>query len=330
MCSVQKKRTQQQELMSFRYKEMIKVQSLPSRSEQKYIKMYTGGVSSLAEQIASQLHRHQDDLKPLLDRRELGSQRKEFPVSVGGSDVCYFCGRRVYVMERLSAEGKFFHRSCFQCDHCNSTLRLSNYTYDQLQGKFFCKQHYSYRLAGLAQRKRPAPNPAACPAQAPPPTPLSVSSPGSGDTVTPEDSWSSATPPDPASRLAKRLCGTPERIELENYRPCLQEQGSPLLEVPEEMLAQHNLSLSLQEKGSEEQSSSSESELEEQAEEAPWRRSEEPQATTNGEREMDRGVEQREEGQDDDDDEKREEEEEEEEEEDEVSGEEENEEDSSD
>uniref|UniRef100_A0A671ST50 LIM zinc-binding domain-containing protein n=1 Tax=Sinocyclocheilus anshuiensis TaxID=1608454 RepID=A0A671ST50_9TELE len=49
---------------------------------------------------------------------------------MGGSDVCYFCGRRVYVMERLSAEGKFFHRSCFQCDHCSSTLRLSNYTYD--------------------------------------------------------------------------------------------------------------------------------------------------------------------------------------------------------
>uniref|UniRef100_A0A8C2GDS9 F-actin monooxygenase n=1 Tax=Cyprinus carpio TaxID=7962 RepID=A0A8C2GDS9_CYPCA len=91
----------------------------------------------------------------------LGS-RKEFPVNMGGSDVCYFCGRRVYVMERLSAEGKFFHRSCFQCDHCSTTLRLSNYAYDQLHGKFYCKHHFSFRMA---QRKRPAPPVAPRPTQ---------------------------------------------------------------------------------------------------------------------------------------------------------------------
>uniref|UniRef100_A0A8C1ZMF3 F-actin monooxygenase n=1 Tax=Cyprinus carpio TaxID=7962 RepID=A0A8C1ZMF3_CYPCA len=88
--------------------------------------------------------------------------RKEFPVNMGGSDVCYFCGRRVYVMERLSAEGKFFHRSCFQCDHCSTTLRLSNYAYDQLHGKFYCKHHFSFRMA---QRKRPAPPVAPRPTQ---------------------------------------------------------------------------------------------------------------------------------------------------------------------
>uniref|UniRef100_A0A8C6YGI2 LIM zinc-binding domain-containing protein n=1 Tax=Naja naja TaxID=35670 RepID=A0A8C6YGI2_NAJNA len=46
------------------------------------------------------------------------------------SDVCYFCHKRVYVMERLSAEGKFFHRSCFKCEYCATTLRLSSYAYD--------------------------------------------------------------------------------------------------------------------------------------------------------------------------------------------------------
>ena len=34
-------------------------------------------------------------------------------------------------MERLSAEGKFFHRSCFKCEHCATTLRLSAYAYAQ-------------------------------------------------------------------------------------------------------------------------------------------------------------------------------------------------------
>lgn len=58
------------------------------------------------------------------------SIKKEFPQNLGGSDTCYFCQKRVYVMERLSAEGKFFHRSCFKCEYCATTLRLSAYAYD--------------------------------------------------------------------------------------------------------------------------------------------------------------------------------------------------------
>ncbi|KAL8222232.1 UNVERIFIED_CONTAM: [F-actin]-monooxygenase mical3 [Gekko kuhli] len=120
--------------------------------------MYTGGVSSLAEQIANQLQRR-DQPKTLLGKKELGSLKKEFPPNVGGSDVCYFCHKRVYVMERLSAEGKFFHRSCFKCEYCATTLRLSSYAYDLVDGKFYCKPHYCYRLSGYAQRKRPAVGP---------------------------------------------------------------------------------------------------------------------------------------------------------------------------
>lgn len=41
--------------------------------------------------------------------------------------------------------------------------------------------------------------------------------------------------------LAKRLRGTPERIELENYRLSMQREEE-LEEVPEETLAEHNLS----------------------------------------------------------------------------------------
>ncbi|XP_073802560.1 protein-methionine sulfoxide oxidase mical3b isoform X11 [Danio rerio] len=252
---------------------------------QNYIHMYTGGVSSLALQIANQIQSQQAQAPKLLHRRESGSQ-KDLPVNVGSSDVCYFCGRRVYVMERLSAEGKFFHRSCFQCDHCSSTIRLSNYTYDQLHGKFYCKHHFSFRLASVAQRKRPAPPVAPRPAQASlaaSSASTSLSSLGSVGTATP-DSWSSSTHTDMASSLAKRLCGTPERIELENYKPSPQKQDSPLQEVPEETLAQHNLSASLQEKNAEEQSSS-ESDLEE--EELVWKKGEELHARTNGERKLD-------------------------------------------
>uniref|UniRef100_A0A672NMC8 F-actin monooxygenase n=1 Tax=Sinocyclocheilus grahami TaxID=75366 RepID=A0A672NMC8_SINGR len=253
-----------------------------------YIQMYTGGVSSLAQQIANQIQSQQDQAPKLLHRRELGSQ-KEFPENMGGSDVCYFCGRRVYVMERLSAEGKFFHRSCFQCDHCSTTLRLSNYTYDQLHGKFYCKHHFSYRMTSVAQRKRPIPPAPPAPSSAS----TSLSSLGSVGTATPPDSWSSSAHPDIVSSLAKRLCGTPERIELENYKLCPKQHDSPLQEVPEETLAQHNLSASLQEKNTEEQSSSSESDLEE--EELAWKKEEGPNIRTNGERELDLGEELKEE-----------------------------------
>lgn len=57
--------------------------------------------------------------------------RKEFAPGMGGSDTCHFCKKRVYVMERLSAEGYFFHRECFRCEVCSATLRLGGQVFDQ-------------------------------------------------------------------------------------------------------------------------------------------------------------------------------------------------------
>ncbi|XP_051239431.1 F-actin-monooxygenase mical2b isoform X2 [Dicentrarchus labrax] len=71
--------------------------------------------------------------------------RKDLPPGLGGSDICHFCTKRVYVMERLSAEGYFFHRECFRCDVCNCTLRLGGHTFDSQEAKFYCKMHYAQR-----------------------------------------------------------------------------------------------------------------------------------------------------------------------------------------
>ncbi|XP_077372734.1 protein-methionine sulfoxide oxidase mical3a isoform X7 [Festucalex cinctus] len=282
-----KRRTQQQEQLSIRYKEKIKCQTLPNRGEQArsvadqaansgsrscpkktilllssssstsslslhtehYVRMYTGGVSSLAEQIANQLQ-SQEEPKRLPEKRDLGSLRKEFPVNIGGSDVCYFCLKRVYVMERLSAEGKFFHRSCFKCDYCGTTLRLSSYAFDVEDGKFYCKPHYCYRLSGYGQRKRPAPSPSPAPTtpkeNQESPTPVAmVDAPGRAMAVAGPSTDIRPSVPEANGlqepSLAKRLRGTPERIELENYRLSLQREEE-LEEVPEETLAEHNLS----------------------------------------------------------------------------------------
>ncbi|KAM6394366.1 F-actin-monooxygenase MICAL2 isoform 13-T37 [Pluvialis apricaria] len=85
-----------------------------------------------------------------------GTLRKEFPQSIGGSDICYFCKKRVYVMERLSAEGHFFHRECFKCEICSTTLRLGIYAFDVEEGKFYCKPHFTHCKISTKHRKRRA------------------------------------------------------------------------------------------------------------------------------------------------------------------------------
>nr|XP_029523544.1 protein-methionine sulfoxide oxidase mical3a-like isoform X19 [Oncorhynchus nerka] len=250
--------------------------SSPETLRQRYLKMYTGGVSLLADQIANQLQ-PQEEPKPLLDERELvelGSLRKEFPQNIGGSDVCFFCRKRVYVMERLSAEGKFFHRSCFKCDYCGTTLRLSSYAFDVEDGKFYCKPHYCYRLSGQAQRKRPAPTSTLLNTkdnQASLPVMVTVDSPGRGEmaSLSPAERHTSVPEVNGLQEpsLPKRQRGTPERIELENYRLSLQREED-LEEVPEETLAEHNLSSVLdKDKHAELGSSSSESDMEEEDQE---------------------------------------------------------------
>ncbi|XP_049480775.1 F-actin-monooxygenase MICAL3 isoform X2 [Panthera uncia] len=198
-----------------------------------------------------------------------GSIKKEFPQNLGGSDTCYFCQKRVYVMERLSAEGKFFHRSCFKCEYCATTLRLSAYAYDIEDGKFYCKPHYCYRLSGSAQRKRPAVAPlSGKEAREPLQDGPTVDTNGRASAIaspaerTPGSSVNGLEEPS----IAKRLRGTPERIELENYRLSV-KQAEELEEVPEETQAEHNLSSVLDKGAEEDVASSSESEMEEEEEE---------------------------------------------------------------
>ncbi|CAM9464737.1 unnamed protein product [Lampetra fluviatilis] len=50
------------------------------------------------------------------------------------SSVCFFCEEHVYVLQRLSAEGKFFHRECFRCSHCEAALHLGDFAFDDEEG----------------------------------------------------------------------------------------------------------------------------------------------------------------------------------------------------
>ncbi|NWW89511.1 MICA2 monooxygenase, partial [Rhynochetos jubatus] len=114
-----------------------------------------GAVAEVLVNLYVSDHRPKPQLPPL-ELVRLNPQRNKFPQSIGGSDICYFCKKRVYVMERLSAEGHFFHRECFKCEICSTTLRLGIYAFDVEEGKFYCKPHFTHCKISTKHRKRRA------------------------------------------------------------------------------------------------------------------------------------------------------------------------------
>ncbi|XP_045688963.1 xin actin-binding repeat-containing protein 2 isoform X2 [Phyllostomus hastatus] len=55
-------------------------------------------------------------------------------------EICILCQKTVYPMECLTADKQSFHKSCFRCHHCSSTLSLGNYA--SLHGHIYCKPHF--------------------------------------------------------------------------------------------------------------------------------------------------------------------------------------------
>ncbi|XP_029353531.1 F-actin-monooxygenase MICAL2 isoform X4 [Echeneis naucrates] len=79
-----------------------------------------------------------------------GSVRRTFSQS---GDKCHSCGRRVYMVEKVCAEGLYFHRECFRCSTCSSALRQGAHAFDSEQGKLYCKLHFDQRNNGTNPRR---------------------------------------------------------------------------------------------------------------------------------------------------------------------------------
>ncbi|XP_040845032.1 F-actin-monooxygenase MICAL2 isoform X1 [Ochotona curzoniae] len=126
-----------------------------SSSRKLTVGRVSSGIGAAAEVLVN-LYLNDHRPKAQASSPDLESMRKAFPLNVGGSDTCYFCEKRVYVMERLSAEGHFFHRECFRCSVCDTTLRLAAYAFDCDEGKFYCKPHFIHCKTNSKQRKRRA------------------------------------------------------------------------------------------------------------------------------------------------------------------------------
>ncbi|XP_039904270.1 protein-methionine sulfoxide oxidase mical3b isoform X5 [Simochromis diagramma] len=223
---------------------------------QSFEEEFVGGASRsrvrlMANQLQAKLHESSSTCRTSSSAAAADFRRQ---VSASCSHVCFFCKQRVYVMERLSAEGLFFHRSCFQCGSCSSPLRLASYTYDQHAGRFYCLQRSECHLSAQAVRKRPTPSDRAASHR------TSIGSQSSAPSLS-DSLISAGRRPSSAASL---MAATPERIELEIWhRSSEAELQEELEEVSEEVLNLFNLSTDNQ-TGS--RSRSSESDMEEEAE----------------------------------------------------------------
>ncbi|XP_010187543.1 PREDICTED: MICAL-like protein 1, partial [Mesitornis unicolor] len=73
------------------------------------------------------------------------------------SSTCTACQQHVHLVQRYLAEGKLYHRQCFRCKECSSTLLPGSYKPGSEAGTFVCMQHRGkLAVSGKAER-RPSP-----------------------------------------------------------------------------------------------------------------------------------------------------------------------------
>ncbi|XP_031132078.1 LIM domain-containing protein WLIM1-like [Ipomoea triloba] len=58
----------------------------------------------------------------------------------GTTQKCCACDKTVYLVDRLAADKRIFHKACFRCYHCKGTLKLSNF--NSFEGVLYCRPHY--------------------------------------------------------------------------------------------------------------------------------------------------------------------------------------------
>ncbi|XP_014843087.1 PREDICTED: protein-methionine sulfoxide oxidase MICAL2-like isoform X5 [Poecilia mexicana] len=93
--------------------------------------------------MASQLQAKFENKSSYTFQKTQGSSIRR--VFCQSADKCYSCSKRVYMVERVCAEGFYFHRECFRCSTCRCSLSQGAHAFNSEEGKLYCKLHFHYR-----------------------------------------------------------------------------------------------------------------------------------------------------------------------------------------
>uniref|UniRef100_A0A8C8B3B1 MICAL like 1 n=1 Tax=Otus sunia TaxID=257818 RepID=A0A8C8B3B1_9STRI len=74
------------------------------------------------------------------------------------SSTCAACQQHVHLVQRYLAEGKLYHRQCFRCKECSSTLLPGSYKPGSEAGTFVCMQHRGKLAMSGKVERRPSPD----------------------------------------------------------------------------------------------------------------------------------------------------------------------------
>ncbi|XP_070703523.1 MICAL-like protein 1 [Pempheris klunzingeri] len=86
-----------------------------------------------------------EDVKPLKTSTDLETIREDRLSNTRPRTVCNLCFKPIHLIQRHLIDGKIYHRSCFRCKVCRSTLLHGSYTRGSDAGSLICTLHVTDR-----------------------------------------------------------------------------------------------------------------------------------------------------------------------------------------